>query len=155
MIREWLVVPSRPMKKFIIFSISIMLLVSCKFQETITVEEVRSAINRFDESWRNKNSQAVDSLLSPSYSYFTQSGGTFSRSNVVKTAASKEYKLEKLVRDQYEIKIEGNTAVVNTIWAGKGSYYEDPFNDRQRCSVTLIKQNGKIEILSEHCTPVK
>lgn len=119
------------------------------------MEEVKAAINRFDEGWKNKNPQKLDSVLSPSYIYFTQSGGTFSRTNVINTAASPEYRLDQVFRDQIEIKIEGNTAVVNTVWTGKGSYYGDPFNDRQRCSVTLIKKDGKIEILSEHCTPIK
>jgi hypothetical protein len=55
----------------------------------------------------------------------------------------------------FEIKIDGNTAVVNTIWYGKGQYYGRSFNDRQRCSITLVKRKGKVVIMSEHCTPVK
>ena len=29
------------------------------------------------------------------------------------------------------------------------------FNDKQRCSVTIVKHKGKVRILAEHCTPIK
>ncbi len=128
---------------------------SCHSRESLTKEEVMAAIERFDTGWKNKNSGTVDSILSPSYTYFTQSGGTFERKNVVQTAGSADYKLDSVLRKQIEIKIEGNIAVVNTVWYGKGTYFGTAFDDRQRCSVTVIKQNGKVEILSEHCTLIK
>ena len=128
---------------------------SCSQQEILTREEVVAAIERFDNGWKNKQPGIVDSVLSPAYIYFTQSGGTFDRANILKTAASTDYTLQSLQRRQYDIKIEGNTAVVNTIWIGKGVYFDIPFNDTQRCSVTLIKNKGRVKILSEHCTPIK
>ena len=128
--------------------------ISCS-QETITKEEVIAAIERFDDGWKNKHAGVVDSILSPAYIYFTQSGGTFDRVNVLKTAASPDYTLQSLQRRAYDIKIEGNTAVVNTTWNGKGTYFDTPFNDTQRCSITLIKTGGRVRILSEHCTPIK
>jgi ketosteroid isomerase-like protein len=128
---------------------------SCLQKETLTREEVLSAIQHFDNAWKNKNAKTVDSVLSPSYIYFTQSGGFFDRKNVVQTAASPDYKLQTLQREQLDIKIEGNTAVVNTIWKAAGTYFGTPFNDRQRCSITIIKNKGKVEILSEHCTLIK
>lgn len=128
---------------------------SCRQKETLTTEEVTAAIQHFDNGWKTKNSKTVDSILSPSYIYFTQSGGIFDRKNVVHTAGSADYILDTVHRQQFDIKIEGNTAVVNTLWRAKGSYFDTPFNDSQRCSITLIKNNGKVEILSEHCTPIK
>jgi len=132
-----------------------LLSLSCSEPEILTKEEVIAAIQRFDTGWRTKNAKAVDSVLSPSYLYYTQSGGTFDRANVVKTAGSADYKLDTMQREQFDIKIEGNTAVVNTIWKAKGSYFDDPFDDTQRCSITVIKNKGKVEILSEHCTPIR
>jgi len=128
---------------------------SCTQKEMLTREEVVTAIQRFDDGWKNKKATTVDSVLSPSYVYYTQSGGVFDRKSVVQTAGSTDYKLDTMHREQFDIKIEGNTAVVNTIWNAKGSYFNTPFDDRQRCSITLIKKNGKVEILSEHCTPIK
>jgi hypothetical protein len=58
-------------------------------------------------------------------------------------------------REAQTILLEGNTAVVNTVWTGKGSYHGQEFNDRQRCSVIIVKNNGQVRILSEHCTPIK
>lgn len=145
-----------PMKSILTAIIALILLQACSSNKRgITEEEVKLAIDRFDMGWKYKNPTLVDSVLSASYMYFTQSGGTFSRENVVQTAGSPEYKLDSMVRKQFEIKIEGNTAVVNTIWAAKGTYYGKRFKDKQRCSITLIKHDNKVEILSEHCTPIR
>lgn len=144
------------MKKIHCILILLMLVsFSCQTKETLTKEEVIAAIERFDQGWKNKMQTTVDSILSPSYIYFTQSGGIFDRKNVVQTAGAADYKLEKVQRQLFDIKIEGNTAVVNTIWDGEGTYFNTPFNDHQRCSVTVVKKDGKVTILSEHCTLVK
>lgn len=123
--------------------------------DKLTPQEVQKVINRFDEGWKNKDTTLVDSVLAGSYVYFTQSGGTYDRRNVINTAASSEYKLESSSREQISYRIEGNTAVINTVWIGIGSYRGQPFADTQRCSITMIKQKGKVQILSEHCTIIK
>lgn len=149
-------VPLRRMKKIYFATIVIVLIgQSCVQKETLTREEVIATIQRFDNGWKNKMAASVDSVLSPSYVYYTQSGGVFDRKSVVQTAGSTDYILDSMQRQQFDIKIEGNTAVVNSIWNAKGSYFDTPFNDRQRCSITLIKKDGKVEILSEHCTPIQ
>ena len=132
-----------------------MLFCSCKRKQVLTEQEVIDVINRFDEGWKNKNLKAVDSVLAPTYIYFTQSGGLFSRAGVVETAGSAEYKLASVWRHAIEVTLYENTAIVSTEWTGKGIYRNVPFDEDQRCSITLIKKNGKVEILSEHCTPIK
>lgn len=128
---------------------------SCSKPDTITPEEAVQAIRRFDEGWKNKKAGIVDSILAEKYIYFTQSGGVFDRGNLVKTAGSDEYKLVLMERTLVSVQVSGNTAVVNTTWKGKGSYYGNAFDDLQRCSVTLVKHDGKVEILAEHCTLIK
>jgi len=123
--------------------------------QNITDKEVITAINKFDDGWENKNLKAVDSVLSPAYVYFTQSGGTFSRDSVVATAGESDYSLQGMSRSELEITLYGNTAIVSTRWKGKGVYRGIPFNEDQRCSIVLIKKDNKVEILSEHCTPIK
>lgn len=143
-------------RKLILFFVLVALLASCRQKtEIITEAEVIAAINQFDDAWENKNAAVVDSVLSPHYMYFTQSGGTFDRASLLKTASSPVYKLQTMERSKFSIVIEGNTAVVNSIWYGKGSYHGEDFDDSQRCSITLIKLKGKVKILSEHCTPIK
>lgn len=150
------------MKNFALLTgaILLMALVSCSRQQTaaeevLTEEEVVAVINAFDEGWKNKNESLVDSVLSYQYVYFTQSGNTFDRANLVATAGSDVYQLQTMEREAFDIKLEGNTAVVSTIWKGLGAYHGELFNDRQRCSVTIVKHNGKVKILAEHCTPIK
>jgi hypothetical protein len=134
----------------------LVLLNSCQMKQApLTSEEVIAVIKRFDEGWLTKNLQTVDSVLAPAYIYFTQSGGTFSRANLVQTAGSPDYTLEKMERREYHVQLFENTAVVSTRWQGKGMYMGTPFNEDQRCSITIVKYKEKVEILSEHCTPIR
>ncbi len=124
-------------------------------EEILTEKEVFAVIDKFDEGWKNKNATLVDSVLSSQYVYFTQSGYTFDRPKLVATAGSTIYTLQTMERENLTIQIEGNTAVVNTIWKGKGYYHGEIFNDKQRCSITIVKHKGIVKILAEHCTPIK
>lgn len=144
------------MKTIAILSILLLLtLPGCKEKDDLTPEEVMAVINRFDEGWKNKDARVVDSVLSRQYIYFTQSGSTFDRNSLIQTADSSIYQLQTMERQEYTMQLEGNTAVVNTIWKGKGSYHGQAFDDNQRCSITIVKNNGQVKILSEHCTPIR
>jgi len=129
--------------------------VSCKKKKLLTEQEVISVINRFDDGWQSKNLKEVDSVLAPAYIYFTQSGGVFSREGVVQTAGSPEYTLEKMQRSAIKVQLYDNTAIVSTRWQGKGVYRGRPFDEDQCCSMVIVKKNDRVEILSEHCTPIK
>ena len=144
------------MRGSLFLSFFITVFISCNpTKPPLTEEEVVHIINRFDEGWEKKNMNTVDSVLSPSYVYFTQSGGTFSRDSVVATAGESSYFLKDMSRGEFVINIYDNTAIVSTRWKGKGTYRGIPFNEDQRCSIVVVKKNDKIEILSEHCTPIK
>lgn len=148
------------MKKMI-YLLTVVTLVSCfgigkkPSTELLTKEEVYEAITAFDNAWKNKNAPTVDSVLSTAYIYFTPSGNVFSRDSIVATAASDTYSLEFVERIISDIQLDGNTAVVNTRWQGTGIYRNQLFDDDQRCSITLLKKDGRIQILSEHCTEIK
>lgn len=145
----------QPMNKLAIVSVLFLFLQACNRPETITREEVIETIGKFDKGWKGKDSVIVNEVLAPSYIYFTRSGGTFNRGNVVYTAGSPDYLLDTVQRKLFDIQLEGNTAIANTVWIARGSYFEKPFFDTQRCSITVIKEKGKLQILSEHCTPIK
>lgn len=135
------------------FLISATVLCSCN-RSAITEQEAINAIKKFDDGWQHKNLHAVDSVLSPTYVYFTRSGGTFSRDSVVATAGENTYILYDMIRSEFVVSLTDNTAIVSTRWKGKGMYRGTPFNEDQRCSIVVIKKDNKIEILSEHCTPI-
>jgi len=143
------------MKKNVLFILTAATIFCSCTQNSITETEAINTIKKFDDGWEHKNLRAVDSVLSPSYVYFTQSGGTFSRDSVVATAGENTYLLHDVSRSEYNVTLDHNAAIVSTRWKGKGIYRGKPFDEDQRCSVTLVKNNGKIEILSEHCTPIK
>ncbi|MEY5034238.1 MAG: hypothetical protein RL447_616 [Bacteroidota bacterium] len=132
-----------------------LLLISCSPEPVLTEAEVMTVIERFDAGWQNKKPELVDSVLSRNYTYFTQSGNTFDRNSLIATAGSQTYTLQTMQREEVTIHLDGNTAVVNTIWSGKGFYHGQEFNDRQRCSITIVKHKKQVRILAEHCTPIK
>ncbi len=143
-------------RKTLLFLFSAALLCSCRKNKLLTEQEAIDVINRFDEAWKKKDLKTVDSVLAPAYIYFTQSGGVFSRDGVVQTAGSDEYKLDYVRRHAVQATLYENTAIVSTRWEGRGVYRGVPFDEDQRCSITIIKSNNnKVQILSEHCTPVK
>lgn len=121
----------------------------------LTEAEAIAVIQQFDSGWSAKNVKQVEAVLAPSYVYFTQSGGVFIRDSLVQTAGSPSYSLTKMERTAYEVYLMGNVAVVSTHWKGVGMYRGRPFDEDQRCSITVVKNKGKVEILSEHCTPIK
>lgn len=130
--------------------------VSCRNRkDLLTEQEAVRVIERFDEGWNNKNFKLVDSVLAPEYIYFTQSGGVFSRDSLVQTAGSSSYQLSRSFRSAFVVHLNGNVAIVSTRWEGVGTYRGVPFNEDQRCSITVIKNKGKVQILTEHCTPIK
>lgn len=140
----------------LIFLVIILAFVSCKRTTgTLTEEEVIKVIKSFDDGWRTKNLYEVDAALAPGYIYFTRSGGTFSRDSVVQTAGSPSYTLDSMVRKEFFVQLQGNTAIVSTRWIGKGMYRGVAFDEDQRCSIVVTKINNRVEILSEHCTPIK
>jgi Domain of unknown function (DUF4440) len=145
------------MKKIAPFFFGFLFCISaCKQAEKpLTQEEVIAVIQKFDDGWRQKNLSMVDSVLAPAYIYFTQSGGLFSRDSVVQTAGSPAYTLDTMSRREFAVELHGTTAIVSTRWRGKGVYKELPFDEDQRCSITVIKEKGRVMIAAEHCTPIK
>jgi ketosteroid isomerase-like protein len=144
------------MKRYILYMFFLQVLNSCEQKpDAITEDEATRVINKFDEGWQNKNLHTVDSVLAPAYVYFTKSGSTFSRDSVVATAGELSYALTDMSRTEFVVTLYGNTAIVSTRWKAKGSYRGTPFDEDQRCSVVVIKRDDKVEILSEHCTPIR
>ncbi len=142
------------MYKILLF-IGCLIGLGCQPEPVLTEAEVMKIIERFDAGWQKKDPRIVDSVLSSKYLYFTQSGNTFDRANLVATAGSDVYKLQTMKREEVNIQLDGNTAVVSTIWSGQGYYHGQEFNDRQRCSITIVKHKKQVRILAEHCTPIK
>jgi len=143
------------MRKHIISFLFLLTSIYSCTQPAITEEEAINVIHKFDDGWNNKHLHTVDSVLSPVYIYFTQSGSTFNRDSVVATAGEDSYVLHDVGRSEFAVSIYNNTAIVSTRWKGKGIYRGIPFNEDQRCSIIVVKEDNKVEILSEHCTPIK
>lgn len=116
--------------------------------------EPRQAIARYDIAWAARDGATLEALVAPGFVYFTSRGGEWSRTRWFDFMMSPAYTLEKAERTEIVVNPAGDVAVASTRWTGNGSFEGRPFNDDQRCSITLVRQAGNWRILSEHCTQI-
>lgn len=113
-----------------------------------------AVISRYDAAWSARDEAALQSLIGPTYVYFTSRGGEWSRDRWFTFMLSPAYILGAAERSEIRIVESGDTAVASTRWTGHGTYEGRPFEDDQRCSITLGRRDGAWSILSEHCTQI-
>ena len=123
--------------------------------QTITEQEALDFVARYDSAWNAKDSLSVKELLCATYLYFDSQGGTTPRENTLSIVAAPHYKVLSAKREEIEVLIHENVAIINSRWIGNGLWKDKPFNDNQRCGLTLAKTNGKIKLIAEHCVEIK
>ena len=116
---------------------------------------VLAAVQAFDEAWAAKDSAAAGRWLTPSYRYFTSTGGVWSRAQLLELLVAPAYRVERAQRTVLEPRITGTTAVVSSRWQGQGTFPGGTFNDDQRCSLVLLKEGQAWRLLAEHCTQIR
>ena len=121
----------------------------------LTEAEVKDFVQAYDKAWESRDTIAMKELMDEKYIYFSSTGSTTGRSNIIGwfTPADK-YKVDTAYRDQVNIIINGNTAIVNSHWVGHGSFGTEKFDDDQRCGLVIQKLNGKLKIISENCVQI-
>jgi ketosteroid isomerase-like protein len=121
----------------------------------ITEKEVVEFINSYDDMWANRDTNAMKDAMAEDYIYFTSTGNTTDRKRIISwfTPADK-YKVDTAIRSEINVILNGNVAVVSSRWIGSGSFDGENFKDDQRCSLTIQKLNGKLKLISEHCTQI-
>lgn len=122
--------------------------------EGLARDEVISFLKTYDEAWKAKKSNVVDSLYAPQYKYFTSVGGVSSRARNLEILSADYYTLISANRTEVEISIEGNTAIVSSRWQGNGVWKGEPFTDIQRCGLVIQKNEKGLKLLSEHCVDI-
>ena len=122
----------------------------------LTEAEVKDFITAYDKAWTDRDTLAMKEMMAEQYIYFTSTGATTNRNSIIGwfTPAGK-YKVDTAYRNEISIILNGNTAIVNSHWAGNGSFAGESFNDDQRCGLVVQKMNDKIKIISEHCVQVE
>lgn len=123
--------------------------------DTLTEAEVLDFIARYDQAWNAKDTQTVNTLLSPAYLYFDSQGGLTTRERNLEILGADYYQILSAQRSELQVKLDGNVATVSSRWEGNGTWKGEEFRDNQRCGLTLLKQKGKIHLLNEHCIPIK
>lgn len=121
----------------------------------ITEAEVKDFIRQYDVMWASRDTGLMKQAMDDQYIYFTSTGSTIGRADVISwfTPADK-YKVEKAERSEISVQLNGNTAIVSSRWIGNGSFGNEKFNDDQRCGLVIQKSDGKLKLLTEHCTQI-
>jgi ketosteroid isomerase-like protein len=117
-------------------------------------EGPEAVITRYDAAWSARDEAALQGLIGPRYVYFTSRGGEWSRDRWFAFMLSPAYVLGAAERSEIRVVESGDTAVASTRWIGHGTFEGRPFDDDQRCSITLGRRDGAWSILSEHCTQI-
>ena len=121
----------------------------------LTEREVRDFINVYDTMWAKRDTVAMKESMSENYIYFSSTGSTSNRERVISWFTPPDkYKVDTAMRSEINVTIHGNTAIVSSRWIGSGSFDSERFSDDQRCSLTIQKENGKLKLISEHCTQI-
>jgi hypothetical protein len=140
-------------------TVFVFLIFSCKQNaspdQTITEQEALDFVARYDVAWNTKDSVTVKELLGDKYLYFDSQGGLTPRERTLTVVAAPYYKVISARREEIQVLIHENVATVSSRWIGNGLWKDQTFNDNQRCGLTLAKQNGKIELIAEHCVEIK
>jgi hypothetical protein len=145
----------------IVYAFLIILIVSCEQKpqpensNSITEKEALDFIARYDSAWNSKDSATVSQLLGGNYVYFNSLGGLTPREKTLTDLAAPYYKVLAARREELQVVIHENVATISSRWIGNGIWKDGTFNDNQRCGLTLAKNNGKIELIAEHCVEIK
>jgi ketosteroid isomerase-like protein len=144
------------------FLLVLCLLAGCKNNEMKPVEanlvsttEVRDFITAYDKAWTGRDTIALKNLMDEGYVYFSSTGGMLTRTNIIGWFnPADKYKVDSAVRSEINIRQNGNSAIVDSRWIGGGTFDGTPFADDQRCGLVLLKINGVLRIISEHCVQI-
>jgi hypothetical protein len=120
--------------------------------QKITEQEAQDFITRYDSAWNSKDSVTIQQLLGNNYLYFDSKGGLTTRERTVTIVAAPYYKVLSAKRNEIKVLIHENVATISSRWVGNGIWKDQPFSDNQRCGLILAKNNGKIQLIAEHCT---
>lgn len=131
-----------------------LLLLTPTFAGANGASDPAEAIARCDAAWRARDAAALEEVVGAEYVYFTSRGGQWSRTRWLEFMLSPEYELAEARRTEIDVHVTGDTAVASTRWIGHGRYDGKPFDDDQRCSLTLARGADGWKILSEHCTQI-
>lgn len=126
-----------------------------KKEGLLTEAEVKDFVNKYDRLWADRDTTGMKQAMDEKYIYFTSTGSTIGRNDIMNwfTPADK-YKIEKADRTEVRVQVNGNTAIVSSRWVGNGSFDGEKFNDDQRCGLVIQKKNGRLILVSEHCTQI-
>lgn len=143
------------MKKIALLLIySVMISCSADRTETLTEPEVVAFLNRYDSAWNSKNVIQVAKRLGDKYLYFDSKGGLTTLDKTLQFLADTSYVIHSANRSEIEVRVDGNIAIVTSHWIGELSWKGEPIHDNQRCGLTIIKKNGELKIVAEHCVAI-
>ena len=122
----------------------------------VTKRAVLTAIDKYDQAWREKDTAAVSSIMAKEYLYFSSRGGVRSRSWLLNDLlGNPSYRIDSLYRNDLEVKLYNDAAVVGSRWQGYGSYRGTKIEDHQRCSLVFVFEEGLPYLAAEHCTDLE
>lgn len=122
---------------------------------TLSERDVTSFIDAYDRASLQKDTIALERMMGDRYVYFSSKGATLDKRHILGWySPAHTYVTDSGARSEVHVAITGSVAVVGTHWRGSGSFDGQKFTDDQRCSLTIAKEQGVLQLLAEHCTQI-
>lgn len=150
------------MRKYIGLFVIVVFCFGCKErfesptpESELTEKEVRDFVNDYDNMLARRDTASMKEAMADNYIYFTSVGSITDRKQILHWfVPADKYKVDTATRTEIDVTIHGNTAIVSSRWIGSGNFDGEKFRDDQRCSLTIQKEEGKLKLISEHCTQI-
>ncbi|HEX5831640.1 MAG TPA: nuclear transport factor 2 family protein [Gemmatimonadaceae bacterium] len=121
----------------------------------LEADAVLEAVRALDAALARKDTAAAGRWLAPGYRYFSSTGQVWARARFLEFLSAPAYRLDRARRSELEPLVDGAAAVVSSRWIGAGVYGTESFDDDQRCSLVLVRQEEGWRLLAEHCTQIR
>lgn len=108
--------------------------------------------NAWNSAEQQKNTNALDELLSNSLAYTDYDGTFMNKSEFLASVASPSLHPEQIVNESVTVHAFGTSAIVTGVYREKGTVNSKPYSRRGRFTDTWVSQNGVWQCVASQST---
>jgi ketosteroid isomerase-like protein len=142
------------MKKTLVCSIGLLLLVTAAWSQTGTEKAVAALEQQWLQSQKTNNPDLLAPLLSDKFVNTSSEGKVTGKSETL--AEYKNTKWESAENTDVKVTAFGDTAIATGVYNGKGTRSGKPFDVHERWTDTWLKSaNGQWQCVASQTSPIK
>ena len=118
-------------------------------------EAVRKVEDEFASAYGRNDADTLDRLWAPDYTFVNPGGQAMTKAKRLAMIRSGELKIESYTRDEENIRIYGNTAVVTYRSHVKAERNGQDIGSDRRVITVLVKRDGRWQAVAQQSTTIK